>query len=196
MSKHSKRRIAMKILVIDDTQKNLDSAIQTLKGHDVTLCNSYDEAVELLNKESFEAVLSDLMMPVRKNLSSDGSEFVEKETAVGWSLALLAAIKGAKYVAVLTNLNHHKNIESHIVDNVNREIVDINGAKVLITNRFQTIAPEGTMCPSCKGTGMAKIFEHSYKCSCSEMGVYGGFEDGKHWGDILKRVMSNHPGFM
>ena len=41
----------MKVLVIDDTQVHLTSALQTLVGHDVTLCASHDEANELLGTQ-------------------------------------------------------------------------------------------------------------------------------------------------
>jgi hypothetical protein len=37
----------MRILVIDDMRIHLDAARQTLAGHDLVTCNTYDEAVEV-----------------------------------------------------------------------------------------------------------------------------------------------------
>jgi CheY-like chemotaxis protein len=39
----------MKVLVIDDTQVNLVSALRTLVGHDVTICSTHKDAYEHLN---------------------------------------------------------------------------------------------------------------------------------------------------
>jgi CheY-like chemotaxis protein len=63
----------MKILVIDNTPANLASATQTLVGHELTLCDNVDAALELLNVGShgnkireeapeYDVVLCDLLM--------------------------------------------------------------------------------------------------------------------------------------
>jgi len=99
----------MRILVIDDTAVNLKSAQQTLSGHDVTVCASYDEALNFLyhdtevQKRAFgyqrdglktpyvkamnetgisywDAVLCDLRMPAgRDALGGEGMKFIGQE---------------------------------------------------------------------------------------------------------------------
>lgn len=161
----------MKILVIDDTQMHLDSALETLKGHEVVTCSSHDEACELLdpnyerNKRQqkvtdyvwkehitweaaykmfpepeqspyWDAVLCDLMMPAGSYAQGEkGRKYVGQEMPVGWSLALTAVTNGAKYVAVVTDLNHHHHPASAMLDSLNHHIFKIDGAKMLLTNR-------------------------------------------------------------
>lgn len=113
----------MKILVIDDSQKHQDSATETLSTHDLTIAPSYNEGCELIREGGWDAVLCDLLMPVDKC-----------ETAVGWSLALLAVQNGAKSVVVVTDENHHQNADSAMMDKIKREVFSINESKVWFTN--------------------------------------------------------------
>lgn len=137
----------MKILVIDDTQKHLDSAVKTLEGHDVTLCSSYDEALKLLEEKAvdtrlpyWDAVLCDLLMPAGKDaMGAKGDQYIGQEMPVGWSLALVAARRGARYVGVLSDTNHHDHPASAMLDRLDDEhwephIFNIDGASVLMTN--------------------------------------------------------------
>lgn len=183
----------MRILVIDDTELNLESARQTLEGHEVTTLNSYDEAVRHLDREVkfneyipimaeilgcdpcgnqwrgiglekgerhdryyaaekqakdvcrppvYDAVLCDLLMPAGKDRQGPiGDKFVGKEIPVGFSLALLAALRGAKYVAVVSATNHHEHPASAMLDRLSgsggywddeesKPLFTINGATV------------------------------------------------------------------
>jgi CheY-like chemotaxis protein len=54
-----------KVLVVDDEEIVRISCQRVFvpEGHDVTLCSSAKEAIELLEKETFDLVLADLMMP-------------------------------------------------------------------------------------------------------------------------------------
>ncbi len=159
----------MKVLVIDDTKRHLDAALQTLVGHDVTVCSSHEEADRLLElqydkkKEStlfdqykaegidfyvsiaraklesrlpyWDAVLCDLLMPAGKmSQNSKGMEFVGQEMSIGWSLAILAAMNGAKFVAVLTDTNHHDHPASALLDKLSGRRFNIAGAKALMSN--------------------------------------------------------------
>ncbi|MCX6761523.1 MAG: response regulator [Candidatus Moranbacteria bacterium] len=154
----------LKILVVDDNQKHLDSALATLKDHNVTICNNYDEAVNLLEGQyvdpkgkscySFEegakalpywdAVLCDLLMPAGENEQGPrGMRYVGQEMPVGWALALSAAFKGAKYVAVVTDMNHHNHPASALLDGLKGKVIKVEGAKVLMTNNPRFIGVGG-----------------------------------------------------
>lgn len=179
----------MKVLVIDDTKKHLDSAVKTLEGHEVTICDNHDEALKLLYpqydhdlfrklwkdyeeaglKDAYEkaraestfpywdAVLCDLLMPAGRNAQGgEGTGFIGQEMAVGWSLALSAVKNGAKFVAVVTDMNHHHHPASAMIDEINGHIFDIDGARMLLTN---------------------------YNVCCMDE------SNGKDWGRILKRLL-------
>ena len=68
-------------------------------------CNTLQQ----IEKECYwDVVLSDLLMPAGRNAQGGpGLQYVGQEMPVGWSLAIQAAISGAKYVAVATDMNHH-----------------------------------------------------------------------------------------
>jgi len=153
----------MKILVIDDKWENLDAAKQTLIEHDVTVCSDYDEALGYL-KESFvdksgkpcseweddakqmpywDAVLCDLLMPAGRDAQGTrGLKFVGQEMPVGWSLALVAAKRGAKYVAVASDLDHHSHPASAMLDRLG--FLTVEGALILFTNNVNLVNIVGT----------------------------------------------------
>lgn len=201
----------MKVLVIDDTQKHLDAAIQTLEGHDTTVCATHDEAVRCLagyvDEEGnpchgwvsgaqktpclWDAVLCDLLMPVgcnSVNQSYEGKQLIGQEMAVGWSLALSASKAGAKFVAVVTDMNHHNHPASAMLDDFNRHIFNIDGAKVLMTNYVSMVGIVGTecTCKACNGSGKLEGYPHCYRCDGSGIAFT---EEGKNWGKILKQLM-------
>lgn len=133
----------MKILVIDDTQKHLDAAIQTLIGHDVTICNNYDEAVDLVRDDGWDAILCDLLMPAGERSQGErGEKFIGQEMPVGWALALMAAHMhhGAKYIAVFSDINHHDHPASAMLDYMQKPF-EINGKRVVFTNNTNFMDP-------------------------------------------------------
>lgn len=154
----------MRILIIDDKWENLDAAKQTLVGHEVTICSDYDGALEHL-RESFadksgkpcsgweddakkqpywDAVLCDLLMPAGKDAQGTrGLKFVGQEMPVGWSLALVAAKRGAKYVAVASDLDHHSHPASAMLDRL-YGFLKVDGACVLFTNNVKLVDIVGT----------------------------------------------------
>lgn len=118
----------MKILVVDDNQINLNAAAAQLAGHDLILVDDYEKAQYLINgspwskteKESFDAVLVDLLMPATGLGSvSDDNPLVGREMPVGVFLALLAIKNNVKYVAVFTDSNHHDHPASTCFDAIN-----------------------------------------------------------------------------
>lgn len=214
----------MKILVIDDTQVHLDSAKQTLNGHDVTYCATHEQAVDLLSRRSnsdenrydvllkqyqaegmkwgdaydkadaetilpyWDVVLADLLMPAGPMSQGEtGQKYVGQEMAVGWSLALQAARTGAKFVAVITDMNHHRHPASAMLDRFNRHFFTIDGARVLMTNYVNLVGITGTdsPCGECRGTG--KLGQ--YNCHRCDIPGRVFAEKGKNWGMILEQLL-------
>lgn len=156
----------MKILVIDDTVAHQQSARQTLKGHDLTVVGGHDEALEVLStyttKPYWDAVLSDLLMPAGRNAQGGpGMQYIGQEMPIGWSLAIQAAILGAKFVAVATDMNHHHHPASAMLDGLDRAVFQLAGARALFTNHVRMVELED-------GSG-----------------------SGKDWGEILIRLLSS-----
>lgn len=117
----------LRILVVDDDQRNLDSA-QRLLGdeHDLTTCTSHEEAVKLIDTtireigsivgkgpSRWDVVLSDHNMPAWASASSTRRG---EMMMVGWQIVLLAALNGAQYCAVVTAGNHHDDVTSAMLD--------------------------------------------------------------------------------
>ncbi len=216
----------MKILVIDDTKTHLTAALQTLVGHDVTICSNHDEALSLLEEQHdtkeqtkrkeqyiaegmsnwdaykksqeetrlpyWDAVLCDLLMPAGRNAQGgEGMKFIGQEMAVGWSLALVAAKQGAKFVAVVTDMNHHHHPASAMLDRLNHHFFKIDEAKVMMTNYVSLIGITGTehICPECNGSGKKYRDDKSeYECYSCENGTTFA-QHGKNWGEILNQLL-------
>lgn len=194
----------MKILVIDDSQSHQQSARQTLGAdHDLTVVGSHDEALELVGEQydkewkklpyPWDAVLCDLLMPAGRNAQGGkGMQYVGVEMPIGWSLAINAALNGAQYVAVVTDMSHHDHPASAMLDCMSGEIFTINGARALFTNRVGMVGIVGTerTCIECGGSGERKRGDGStYKCyTCSGTGTDYA-ERGKDWADILAQLM-------
>lgn len=148
----------MRILVIDDKNLNIGSARDFLLplGHDVVICKSYFSAVQFLTTQQFDVVLTDIMMPANCDglngeaqwaLFGTGSYITDRETApkpgtpevpYGFTLGILAAMRGAKYVGFVSNTDHHADPLSWSLDQISvkapyggdeRELITINGAK-------------------------------------------------------------------
>lgn len=134
----------MKILVIDDSHVHQQAAKEQLKNYETIVVGNYDEGQQLLVKRhDFEVVLADLLLPASsQKMGDDGMGLAGMEMPVGIFLALLAAKNGAKFVAVLTDSNHHQHPASACLDPFNKHEVlptpfVVEGAKVLLTNNFR-----------------------------------------------------------
>ncbi|MEI8337552.1 MAG: hypothetical protein WCF92_00200 [bacterium] len=120
---------AKRILVIDDTPKHIASAKICLAGHNLITVTSYEEAMEVLNNEKFDVVLTDLHLPMSSKTM--GSKFKLGELVpYGILLMLEASRQGAKLVAVVTDLSHHDDPFSAAFDHYSRFPISIEGAKV------------------------------------------------------------------
>ncbi|MEK7607170.1 MAG: hypothetical protein AAB444_03185 [Patescibacteria group bacterium] len=217
----------MKILVIDDTRTNLDAAKQTLVGHELTLAASYDEAYKLLEKPRgevqppFDVVLCDLLMPAGAvEQGTDGMKYVGQEMPVGLALALMAVLQGAKYVAVVTNLNHHQHPAAALLDRLGSDglgdtegfvKIRANGVPIGFVNYAPMIGVDGTTCTACGGTGKqterdcwickgsGKGYRDAPCNNCKGSGretpkcdsCSGGNVRGKDWGRVLQVLLEN-----
>ncbi|MBI2482857.1 hypothetical protein HYV74_01605 [Candidatus Uhrbacteria bacterium] len=120
--------------------------------------------VELCPPPPFDAVLCDLLMPAgRTTQGPKGERYVGQEMPVGWALALMAVLQGAKHVAVVTNLNHHDHPAAAMLDRLcsgpfhvgepHPVKLHINGAPVDFVNDAPMVPVEGTTCADCGGSG-------------------------------------------
>lgn len=131
----------MRILVIEDNQYHQNSAIETLAGHDLTIAESFDKANELMAGRNFnyEVVLTDMMMPMSALTIAPELFDPEEQVPYGFVIALKAVLRGAKYVAMVTDLNHHRAAISGALDDIDAAFAygvvtpnfEINGARVM-----------------------------------------------------------------
>jgi CheY-like chemotaxis protein len=118
-----------RVLVVDDTLCHQWSAALLLADYDLTIARGFDEALALLENNTYEIVLTDMQMP----MSTKGalSSFVLGGLVTyGLLIANEAARLGTKCVAVVTDLNHHTDPFSAAFDIIGKYCYDINGAKV------------------------------------------------------------------
>jgi len=121
---------AKSILVIDDRSENIASAKKLLAGHNLVLAEGYEQAMDILGKEKFEIVLTDLYMPMSSRTLSKSAFKMGEEVPYGLLLMLEAARSGATHVAVVTDLNHHSDHFSAAFDHFSRSSLRIENAKV------------------------------------------------------------------
>lgn len=86
----------LNILVFDDSEANREAAKAQLKGHRLTVVETYQAAQELLVSGDvfFDVVLSDLLVPASgQSQGPNGQSFVGQEMPVGIFIGLLAAVR-------------------------------------------------------------------------------------------------------
>lgn len=144
----------MKILVVDDSQKNLDAAKEQFKDDDLTVIDNYDDAFELIcpkkkniNKpmgyeildHDFQIVLCDLMMPASsKRMGGKGMQFTGQKMHVGIFLAIQAGIHGPDNVIVglLSNTDHHDHPGSAALDDFSLSSFPLGKGNAVFTNQI------------------------------------------------------------
>lgn len=210
----------MRILVIDDNETHRLSALRTIVGHDVTVAGTYDEAYELLLVTGapplFDVVFCDLLMPAgAMGMGTKGMKYVGQEMPVGFALSLMAVLNGAKYVAVVTDTNHHDHPASAMLDPLVSRCPDnndrrrketpfvINGSKVAFYHSPEILL-EGTVCLHCDGSGQSETCHcagigDSPKIDCEDCNGTGlecpycrstGRQWVKDWGKVLAHIIS------
>lgn len=123
---------ALRILIIDDEPMNIASAKKTLAGHRLSTVTGYEDAMNILEKEKFNVVLTDLHLPMSSKMLSDKAFKLGELIPYGILLMVEAARRGAKHVAVVTDLNHHDDPFSAAFDHYSNFPVKIEGAKVVM----------------------------------------------------------------
>jgi len=119
---------ALRILVIDDTPENITSAKKGLAGNRLTTVTGYEDAMNVLGSEKFDVVLTDLHLPMSSKTM--GNKFKLGELVpYGILLMIEAAHRGAKHVAVVTDLSHHDDPFSAAFDHYSQFSVKIENAK-------------------------------------------------------------------
>ncbi|TAK04229.1 hypothetical protein EPO34_03730 [Patescibacteria group bacterium] len=180
----------MKILVIEDKEIHQNSARETLQGHDVTIVGSYDEAVKAIREPypskplEFDAVLTDMNLPMSKETLTPDVFKADEQVPYGLVLALMAAHRGAKFVAMVTDTNHHKGAmsaaldclgPSYYTDEYSEGMIkrfEINGCKAVFVHApFLTDSYPDSGCPCedglcsiCRGT----LMSYGKPCRCTE----------------------------
>ncbi len=125
------RTDALRILVIDDTPRHLESAFLGLGAYNLAAVNGYEDAMNVLALEKFDVVLIDLHLPMSSKTMGDKFKLGE---LVPYRVLLMleAARNGAKHVAVVTDLSHHDDPFSAAFDHYSRYPVKIENAKVVM----------------------------------------------------------------
>ena len=129
--------------------------------------NSWVRAREESCLPYWDAVLCDLLMPAGRYAQGDkGFRYVGVEMPVGWSLAITAALKGARYVAVATDVNHHRHPASAMLDEIYDTVFTLHGAQAWFTNHVPMVGIAGSEkeCDRCSGTGKRNGAE-CYACA-------------------------------
>jgi CheY-like chemotaxis protein len=166
-------------------------------------------------RPQFEAVLTDMNMPMSRQTLAPGVYEWKTEVPYGFILALRASQIGAKHVAMVTDTNHHQGAMSAAIDHLGgayyrgtEEPFEINGAKVLFLHApfvedtikdapCDTCKENPGVCALCKGTGKSV---HSHKpCNlCSDGKCHHckgttkadkAVHERKDWGRALAHLM-------
>lgn len=165
----------------------------------------------------FEVVLTDMMMPMSRRTLAPGIFEYGEEVPYGFVIALRAALFGVKYIAMLTDTNHHKGAMSASLDNLGSASYhssapnfEINGAKAMfvhspfvadIVGKEECYSCRGNpgVCRFCQGKGVDEEGEPCEHCclnvgkcdSCGGTGQKDKVEyERKDWGQVLKDLIS------
>jgi len=97
-----------RVLIIDDKIENRQSALETISSevYEVVTAGGYDEGMNLLEKEHFEWVMTDLYMPGTNEVVASQRQ---GPIANGLVIAIVAMAKAeVKGVCVLTDADAHQ----------------------------------------------------------------------------------------
>lgn len=123
---------ALRVLVIDDTPKHIVSAESGLAEHRLTTATGYEQAMQILGNEKFDVVLTDLEMPMSSNQLASHVFKLGELVPYGVLIAIEAAHRGAKFVAVVTDGGHHHGPFQAAIDYFRTFPVKIEKAKMVM----------------------------------------------------------------
>jgi len=209
----------LNILVIDDEKNHRRSAEMLLKGHNLLVVGSYDEAAGFLTSKidygfanilqkdkglsyaeaiekattrpNFDVVLTDLMMPASRSAQGpEGLAFVGKQMPVGTFLILLALAAGVKNIGMVTDMNHHNHPASAALDPIGGSVITVGETKIFATNNARLKSFDEVT-----GEHLSYEFLNSEegKEKYPEMEKYGsrkGVFSGKGWDTILETLLA------
>jgi CheY-like chemotaxis protein len=126
----------MRVLLLDDNLRHRRAGTKQLEalGHEVIALCDYGEARQRAKTEKFDVALIDLLMPAESTTLGIEAckEFVGREIAIGFPMVLELSRYGIKMIAVATDTNHHNHPMSAVVDWFHSDVLEVNGARVLI----------------------------------------------------------------
>ncbi len=115
---------SLRILVVDDNPKNLESALLLAEeGHTVDVASTLKEALEELTgydycstqmfrepktERKYDVVLTDMNFPMGGNEYCSGKIKAHDVQPLGYAMMLAAARQKVPYIAILTDCNHHE----------------------------------------------------------------------------------------
>lgn len=125
-----------RVLVLDDKHENLDLAQVLLErncGHHCSVARYFGAAMMSIKSGEFDAILTDMQMPVDRHYSSMSPDAINpaQEVPYGFAMIFEATLCGLP-VAVVTDGNHHQDWVSAMFDHIHEATV--NGQKVLFIN--------------------------------------------------------------
>jgi CheY-like chemotaxis protein len=136
---------AKRILVIEDTPKHQVSAKAGLAGHKLTVVTSYEEAMKILESEKFDIVLTDLQMPMSSMMLNPNAFKLGELVPYGILLMIEAAHRGAKRVALVTDISNHAQHNNWLVRALDNFLypMKIEKAKVLMMHAPMRMDADG-----------------------------------------------------
>lgn len=124
-----------RVLVLDNDRKNLRTAEVVLKGHTIVKSTSLQDAATYFATEKFDAVLTDMQMPLDKHFGALSADAINPALEVPYGFAMIfEATKRGLPIAVVTDGNHHQDWVSAMFDHIKGATV--NGQKVLFFNHI------------------------------------------------------------
>lgn len=201
--------------MVDDEPNHRRSAEILLKGHDLTIVDSFDKAREALTPQldrpkfeklkaggmefseawdtalvhpDFDVVMTDLLMPAsREAQGGEGMRLVGTQMPLGNFLILMALAAEIKNIAMVTDMNHHNHPASAALDPINRKVISVGETKIFATNHAGSqYFDEKTNEP------VSWEFLRTPKGKEKYPGDYGprqGTFSGKGWGSVLKTLL-------
>ncbi len=137
----------MRILVIDDQPRNIASARETLKGHEVITIDTIAEAFRVLKEgrvHGVDAVLTDLFMPLggfQGAMSSPESD-PSLPLPAGLAFALRTVNLGIRTV-ILSDSDHHRDWICSLLDLIRTP--DPSNKVTFVEARFASVAGDGPL---------------------------------------------------
>ncbi|MCX6712880.1 MAG: hypothetical protein NTY66_01585, partial [Candidatus Vogelbacteria bacterium] len=127
-----------KVLVVDDNYDNRVLAGHLLGAdHDLMVVDGYGAAMQALDGQMFDAVLTDSQLPLdfyHRSLSDRAIKTTEVLQHQGQWIAFRATLRGAN-AAVVTDANHHQDWQSAVLDDF-REPMEMNGHRLMFINNM------------------------------------------------------------